>query len=164
MIKTIWKPVKNHPGYKVSNMGDIRCFRHKKLTDGYLLKPTKNNKGYLIVNIDDRCTTVHRIVAKAFIPNPNKHRQVNHLDGNKLNNTVSNLEWCSPSYNMLHAFHNHIIQPRPRIQKLTESQVLDIRKELRQGTSHALLAQKYGVTQTHISNINTNRVWAAVQL
>lgn len=56
--------------------------------------------------------SVHRLVAMKYIPNPNNYEQVNHKDGNKLNNKVENLEWCSQSYNMIDAYKNKLIKPK----------------------------------------------------
>lgn len=64
---------------------------------------TLNNRGYYSVGIRRKTHMVHRLVAQAFIPNPEKKPFVNHIDGNKLNNHVSNLEWCTVRENNLHA-------------------------------------------------------------
>lgn len=71
----------------------------------YILKLSKNKKnGYVYVNINKNSKSynkrVHILVAKAFIPNPNNYKQINHIDGNKENNYVDNLEWCDASYNI----------------------------------------------------------------
>ena len=76
---------------------------------GGVLKPNfKNQKHYahvlLTKNARSKTTSVHRIVAMAFIPNPDNKPQVNHIDGDKKNNTVENLEWTTQSENMRHAF------------------------------------------------------------
>ena len=70
---------------------------------------SENKKGYLRVRLskgrDKKYSfLVHRLVAKAFIPNPNCLPQINHIDGNKKNNCVNNLEWCNNSYNQLQAY------------------------------------------------------------
>ena len=67
---------------------------------GYQLTPQLNGKGYLRVSIGKQLMFVHRLVAEKYIPNPDNKTQVNHKDGNKLNNCVDNLEWCTKSYNV----------------------------------------------------------------
>lgn len=76
----------------------------------HFLSPSLSNDGYQIVNLISKkskngyrqCVAVHRIIALAFCPNPNNYKEVNHKDGNKLNNHYSNLEWCTRSYNISH--------------------------------------------------------------
>lgn len=73
--------------------------------DYYELKPEVTKKGYLRVNLFDgnlvrKHHKVHRLVAKAFIPNPENKPQVNHIDGNKKNNSITNLEWCTNAENV----------------------------------------------------------------
>ena len=71
------------------------------------LKPFRNTKKYLCVDIHIKSARIHRLVAESFIPNPNNYTQVNHIDGNKENNDVSNLEWCSNRMNSHHYHKSH---------------------------------------------------------
>lgn len=72
----------------------------------------ENNKGYFtFFNIDNgKDEKIHRVVAKCFLPNPDSLPQINHKDGNKLNNDVSNLEWCTQSENIKHAYDNGLMK------------------------------------------------------
>ena len=98
MIKEEWKPVKDYEGYyEVSNCGNIRSSKTHKFLKQRL------NKGYPVVKLhkDSKMSTksVHRIVASAFIKNPLDKREVNHLDEDKINNNVANLQWCTAKEN-----------------------------------------------------------------
>ena len=96
----VWKDVPNYIGlYEVSNLGNV-----KSLSRNALLSKHKNNRGYLSVSLYKKNVgkhyLVHRLVAQAFIDNPSNLPYVNHKDENPINNVVSNLEWCSQSYNV----------------------------------------------------------------
>lgn len=107
-----------------------------------LLKTTVSKNGYeeIVIQFKNprRCRTflVHRLVAETFIPNPENKPQVNHKDGNKLNNNVNNLEWCTQKYNNMHAISNGflvkningILQNNVNNRKLTIEQVRIIRQ------------------------------------
>jgi len=97
-MKEIWKTMKEHNNYEVSNFGKIRNKKTKRI-----LKTSISNKGYerFIVYIEKkpRMFYVHRVVANNFIDNKNKFEQINHKDENKLNNKTENLEWCNNKYN-----------------------------------------------------------------
>lgn len=104
----IWKEIENFPGYLVSDTGEVKSTKYwgqfKRMnSDGILMQRTYKS-GYKYVNLYKEghmySVKVHRLVAQAFIPNPLGYNQVNHKDEVKSNNNVSNLEWCSPSYNL----------------------------------------------------------------
>ena len=103
--KIEWRQVLEHPNYEVNNLGEIR---HKKRKQ--ILKPRSNNSGYQYVNFKvngkNKNFAVHRIVANAFILNPNGYTEINHIDYDKTNNCVENLEWVSSSQNKQHAYLN----------------------------------------------------------
>lgn len=116
-MEEIWKDIKNYEGlYQISNLGKIKGLSKQ---DGFyylkerLLKPV-NNFGYqriiLSKNKIKKNYFIHKLVAEAFIPNPNNYPIVNHKDGNKENNCVNNLEWCSHKQNTEHAVKNNLIK------------------------------------------------------
>ncbi len=91
-------PVANHEMYAIREDGTI----HSGKMD-VVLSPRTNPNGYSVVTLDGKQVAVHRLVAMHFLPNPYQHPQVNHKDGDKTNNHVSNLEWCSAEHNAQHA-------------------------------------------------------------
>lgn len=107
----IWKDIKGYEGlYQVSNLGNVRSVKRNcnqryglREVKERILKTGKTKKGYLIVVLSKEQTTkshaVHTLVANAFIPNVNNYPQINHIDENKENNNVNNLEWCTNKYN-----------------------------------------------------------------
>lgn len=108
MEKEIWKDVKGFEGkYQVSNYGNVKSLNWKRANCEKLLYLKKHNKGYrqveLVMNGKPRMYLVHRLVAQAFIPNPNNKPFINHIDANKENNHLENLEWCTQSENVRHS-------------------------------------------------------------
>lgn len=93
-----WKKIDNKPNYSISDNGDVRNDK-----TGRILKPHKGTSGYFQVMLGRKTSPlyVHRIVAHAFLPNPNNLPQVDHINGNKLDNSVNNLRWVSISDNCL---------------------------------------------------------------
>lgn len=105
-----WKTIFDFPNYEVSNKGNIRSKEYNDslghLRSSKKLKKQVNNCGYEYVILSSKeekhkTLTVHRIVAKTFIPNPEEKEDVNHIDGNKLNNNVNNLEWTTTQENII---------------------------------------------------------------
>lgn len=96
----LWKNISGFENYEISDTGIIK-------SKDKLLKFGNNGNGYLFVHLSKNGSVnrfyVHRLVASTFIPNPENKGIVNHKDGNKSNNCVSNLEWCSQKENIQHA-------------------------------------------------------------
>ena len=126
---------------------------------GKTLKPQPNSKGYLRVHIEGKLQFVHRLVAEKYIPNPNNLEQVNHIDGNKENNSVENLEWVSNLENRHHAVITGLHRSGEKIKtaKLTWEDVDFIRNHLE--IPNTELAKKYDVSPSTISDVKNFRTW-----
>lgn len=140
--------------YIITKNGDII---NKKR--GNKLKPQLNGKGYYRVWIGKKLYFVHRLVAEKYVPNPDNKPQVNHKDGNKLNNDYKNLEWVDNIDNRIHALKNNLHRTGEQCSysKLTEEDVLFIRgnKEL----NISQLSKKFGVSRSTISDVIHLRTW-----
>ena len=133
------------------------------------MKYGTDNKGYyrccLSKNGNNKTVKVHRIVAETFIPNPNNLAQVNHIDGNKQNNNVDNLEWCSQSENMKHAYKNGLKKingERNPASKLSIEDVVYIRTHYikrDKNFSTVALAKRYGVNRRTIERVVKYKSW-----
>ena len=121
-MKEIWKDIPGYKGYQISNFGNVRSLprnTNNQYNKGLIKKPNIHH-GYcrmqLISDGVKKWFFVHRLVAEEFIPNPNNLPQVNHIDGNKQNNNVNNLEWCSSQENINHALKNNLFKATRVIQ------------------------------------------------
>ena len=172
MKEEIWKDIEGYEGlYQVSNLGRVKRMRfinkntniekeriksQKIRKDGYLeVALYKNGKGKYI--------QVHRLVAKSFIPNPKKLPQVNHIDGNKENNCVDNLEWVTNKENVTHAIktglQNNSGEHNGKA-KLTQQQAEEIRKIRKEkNVPYRQIAKKYNVSHYTIIQICKNRYY-----
>lgn len=150
----IWKTAKNHPNYEISSHG-----RLKKKATGKILVLTDDSRGYPSATfIDDdgpHTKTIHRVVAETFLPNPEGKRTVNHKDGNKRNNHISNLEWNTMSENISHAYRNGLKarpdnagSPKRRVRIVETGEVFD---------SVGSCARAIGGDQAHIFNCLSGR-------
>ena len=169
--------IKEIPGYggkySICSDGQVMTVRRKGSNGGFLSQ-RPNSSGYMRVELrkgkEKRSVFVHRLVAMAFVRRKDGCDFVNHIDGNKKNNSASNLEWCTRSQNMKHAIAsglNHIpclsgsCHP---MHKLTEENVKEILMKFKSGSSRKDLSEQYGVTREQISNIVNRKHWKDIEV
>lgn len=158
----IWLPVDITDGrFEVSDHGNVREALSKRV------RSTRERGGYLRVCIEKKVYSVHRLVAVAFLPACPTKPYVNHIDGNKANNRVENLQWVTHSENISHAYSTGLSTPKRGssngASKLTEDQVRTIRQKYASGGVRQVdLAAEFGCNQHNISLIIRREKWAHV--
>lgn len=164
-----WEHAKGYEGYySVSPNGEVYSVRKNKL-----LSPFVSRSGYSQVELNlngvAKKHSIHRLVAEAYIPNPNCLPCVNHKDGNKLNNNVSNLEWCTYGENMEHASRTGLLKTvgvNQASSKLNEEAVRYIRSVYKKGDLEnglSALGRKFGVDHKAIWCVVNGITWRNVQ-
>lgn len=124
---------------------------HGRILSSYI------NGGYCIVKLNGKHFRVHRLVAEAYLPNPENKPQVNHKDGNKLNNNVENLEWCTQIENSDHARKNNLTNIGWGY--INSQQREEILNKYNTGEyTQRQLAKEYGVGKTTIGKIIHNTI------
>lgn len=162
----IFRTIAEWPDYEVSSLGDVRRIDERWLRGNNrsaCIRP--NHKGYLRAHLTNRnllgrkqkAVFVHRLVAEAFIPNPLNLPQINHIDGNKLNNRADNLQWVTNTQNSRLAVKAGVYDKNAeRARKISEDAVFDIIDKLREGeVTRKSLADKYGVTPQYVGQLWT---------
>ena len=127
-----------------------------------MLKQANHSMGYLQVNLSQSGSRlVHALVMLAFVgPPPDDQPWINHQDGDKQNNWIYNLEYCTPKWNREHAVHTGLHDGPPGSGKLTTDQVIAINEELKLGLlSQQKIGDKYGVNQRMVSSIKVGTSW-----
>lgn len=164
--KEIWKDIDGYQGlYQISNLGNVKSLKRKGSRIERILKPYRSKHGYLNVilriNNINKNYQVHRLVMESFVDNPEKKLTVNHLDGIKSNNNLSNLEWNTYSENLKHAFNiglnSNVGIKNPR-SKLNEKQVRIIRS-IGNKMKQIDISDFFGVGRVAICNILNNKRW-----
>jgi hypothetical protein len=154
MAKRIWKQLKDYPNYEINQDGIVR-----NISKGNLMKWIDNGKGYKSVKLYNkkggRLCLVHRLVMTTFTE-IQENKDVNHIDGNKSNNSVENLEWVTKKENMRHAHLNGLMN-----NKLSIDDVRDIKKEvaIANRQTYREIGERYGVKGSIISKIANGNLY-----
>jgi hypothetical protein len=167
----VWKPllgiVECGDYYEVSNLGNVRNIGTLKV-----LKYRRDLKGYgnvcLYYNKKSKQYGVHRLVALAFLPNPDNKPEVNHKDGIKVNNLVTNLEWATPRENIRHAMDNGLIDIPKGMERpnatLTDEDVVKIKQLLIQRVSSREIGRQMSISSHIVDAIKKGRSWTHVHV
>jgi hypothetical protein len=158
----LWKDITSYEGsYWVSNFGRVKSCRKvlKCYCNGKYVQVMLGRKG--------KQPLIHRLVAEAFIPNPENKPQVNHIDGNKLNNNVDNLEWCTCAENMIHCVNllgkkgnpPHYSGEKNPAAKLSNEDVIDIRNKLSSRITNKQISNEYNISNTTVWKIKTYQTY-----
>ena len=162
MTKEVWKPIPNTTQYFVSNKSRVKSVKSWRTLIMTPFKSRHKNAYYQVYLSEGGVRTrdyLHRLVAQAFIENLDSKREVNHKNGNKLDNRVENLEWCTRGENMRHAKREGLI-PYVTNGKLDVSKAKEIRDKHKTGKFFQRhLAEMYGVSVPTINGIVNNKHW-----
>lgn len=159
----VWAAWPRDARYEVSTSGNVR-----KQGATVFLKQHNTKDGYrritqCLPKRVKKAIRVHRMVADAFIPNPDSLPQVNHRDGVKFNNTVDNLEWCTPLQNSRHAYANGLCPvqtgARNNASKLSQEQAIEILRLHREGKNQCAIAELMGVTNSCVHLLVHGKTW-----
>lgn len=180
VMEEVWKDVKGYEGlYMVSSFGRVKSLDRidsmGRKRFGRFLKCTPSKFGYPRVSLvkDGRpqYISVHRLVAINFIPNPSHKPEVNHIDANKNNNCVNNLEWVTPKENSNHAIKLNLNKSTVGLRgsmnkqaKLNEDKVIEIKKRIEQGEQNKDIAASLEICKATVSDIKRGRRWSHVQI
>lgn len=159
-VKELWKPLLEYKGIEISSIGRIRKAANKRRKERILTEFPKDRDGYCrcsVQKLDGTWTSqpVHRLVAKAFIPNTENKQVVNHIDGNRQNNRVENLEWVTSKENVIHSFRfgsRKVCKQVPKKTILTDFQISQIDK-LREFYTVNQIAKLFNIEYQSLKNI-----------
>jgi len=154
----IWQAYPNNRNYLISTLGRVRG------RGGRILHPAKHRQGYLWLKVGKSHCLVHRLVAETFIPNPDGKTTVNHINGNKADNRVENLEWATQSENNQHAVRLNL---RPYTKKMwdrategykvSKRQVTSIKELYKSGVTQSELAEVFHISRAQVCRIVNNK-------
>ncbi len=180
-MKEIWKDIKGYEGkYQVSNFGRVKSL-YQEYMGGWrkqqlivrpetILKSPCNSDGYPLVGLSKnnkrKSFKVHRLVAQEFIPNLYNLPEINHKNGNKNDNSINNLEWCTPQENVIHGINilgnRRAYGIRQHLAKLNDDLVKKIKMEFNEGKTPYELSPIYNVNARTLYRIKNNETWKHV--
>jgi hypothetical protein len=158
-----WKDIKGYEGfYQVSNLGNVKNIKRNTIR-----KLKEDNSGYLhcllSANAVRKTFLVHRLVAAAFIDNPENKPFINHINANRSDNCVENLEWCTQKENINHSrkmgnqFHSTLKGEKHHNTQISDERVTLMRKARQLGMTHKDIAMLVGISVSYTTMILTNK-------
>lgn len=163
----IWKSIPEYEGlYEISNLGRVKSLAREVIfSDGrrsnYKERILKydDNRGYYVVKLSraskSKAFKIHRLVAQAFIPNEDLDKDcVNHINGDKKDNSIENLEWCTKAENTKHAFKTNLIE-----RKLSKETVKRLRELYSEGLSYVEIAKQLEIDYLMVYKIINNKIY-----
>lgn len=165
----VFVEIDDYPGYLIGDHGDVISLDYRHTGKPSKLASSLDSCGYPTVHLysggDDTARCIHRAVGEAFIANPENKPEINHLDGNKENNHVDNLEWVTSAQNNSHAGESDLMakgEDHPHA-KLSEEQVLEIRRLYAETDATQYdLADRFGMSKAQIGSIVRGEKWSHV--
>lgn len=157
----VWKKINQSDLYEISSIGRMRSLRNNKILNNYI-----NNQGYCVcairINGKSKGLRVHRLVAEAFIEKPQGKDVINHINSNRSDNRVENLEWCTNQENCRHGvdFRKNLGEAY-QTSKLTEEMVIEILK-IGLSVPRKELARKFNTDDSNITLILSGETWRHV--
>jgi len=154
-----WKIIKEEPNYEISTEGQVRNIQTQHVKS---LRLDKNGYSRVTLYPSGKTYSIHKLVAKAFIENPNSFNQINHKNGNKTDNNVDNLEWCTASYN---CYHRDTVLCSKWKGQFNPGSVLNVEqaKEIKYGSfpnmSNRQIGLLYGVKDEAVRQIRNGINW-----
>ena len=162
-MKEIWKDIEEYEGlYQISNLGRVKSLPklYKRKYNSYYTKEKilKNNlgkNGYYRVNLSGKSFYIHRLVAEAFIPNLYDKKTINHIDGVKTNNSISNLEWATYGENNRHAIDTGLRITKTKFEnhntKLNEVQVKELKLLVKLGYPKRKVGKLFNICHSTVT-------------
>lgn len=156
----MWKQIKDYD-YEVSLNGEVRRISNKQVKKPYLI-----HNGYwavqLNINGKRKGYLIHRLIAENFLPNPDNKPFVNHIDSDRTNNSLNNLEWCTHQENVIHSYKQGFssnLGSKNGFSKLNEELVKEIRKRHSLGETNKQIATDIGVSENCIQQVTKRINW-----
>jgi len=162
--KEIWRPIKDFPDYKVSNLGHVRSYKVHWKNSRVLGNINPNGYSKVVLSKEGKLSNfyIHHLVLETFVGPCPKGHETNHKDGIKTNNQVRNLEWITHSKNAAHAIQIglHSTEGIKSSQaKLCNEDVLEIRRIAKLGIKRNIIAERFSVTRANIDHIVNRSTW-----
>jgi len=182
-MEEIWKDVPGFEGlYQASSFGQVKSidrieFRknNSEIATAHsikavVLKQKITNTGYATIVLSrsgkPKYISVHRVIALTFVSNPENKPQVNHIDGNKLNNCIGNLEWCTPKENINHSWRIGLSKSahgeKNHRAKITDVQATEIRQKYFAGVKPCIILAEYNISRSRLHELKTRKVFKHV--